>query len=257
MTTLALANIEAIEAENQFAGEGTGSLADQMQAAKTQSDLAFGCLKKSVEHVWLMGQALTKAKELHKALKKKNKTQPNWESVLDEHGISIPSDNRARRLYAGFPNVEQIQDRTIMEAYELVGITNSAKKKLVTNCEAAQCETSNAQRLSMPSSSPNDDDEWPDAKESDLIDSDDESDEDEDNGTALQVIEAGLVDDEEISNDVIELFDSLIEEVGSVQMSQLIDDHLDSALTRVEKLADLVIQIQVDLEARLTAHAAV
>jgi hypothetical protein len=100
-----------------------------MKAAKEEFDSAFAAHKKCAVHVWNMGKYLTEAKGKRDGLKKKKgKNQPNWEVLLKEYGISVASDNRARRLYANCPDQDAISDLSIMDAYEVAGIPDSSKK---------------------------------------------------------------------------------------------------------------------------------
>lgn len=100
-----------------------------MKAAKEEFDSAFAAHKKCAVHVWNMGKYLTEAKAKRDGLKKKKgKDQPNWEVMLKEYGISVASDNRARRLYANCPDQDAISDLSIMDAYEVAGIPDSSKK---------------------------------------------------------------------------------------------------------------------------------
>ncbi len=109
--------------EHLAQGEGH-SVQDYLWAAKEQYDLALGCAKQSVQHVWLMGKALAEAKAKHKLRKQElGKDEPNWELLLKGIGLSVASDNRARRLFQAFPNVEQVQGKGIMEAYQEAGIS--------------------------------------------------------------------------------------------------------------------------------------
>ncbi len=262
MKQFGLVTTDEIETENQIANEGAGSLSDQMKTAKTQYELAFGYHKKTAEHVWLMGQALTKAKELHKQLKKQNKTQPNWDTVLEEHGITVPSDNRARRLYKGCSNIEQLQGRTIMQAYKAVGISNSTKTKPTTKSEAAASETSNDQLSStlIDSSSENAEemaeDVWRDATESDLMDpndndSDDDVESDDENDTDHHGTD--LSDEEEDSKDVLDELDSLIAKAESIQTSEISDDDISEAFKRIDHVTQRLDEMTDELIARLKA----
>lgn len=122
--------------EDQPEGEGH-SMQDYLRAAKDQYDLALGCAKQTVQHVWLMGKALTEAKEKHKLRKQKlGKDEPNWDVRLKEIGISVPSDNRARRLFEAFPQLEQVEGKKIMEAYQEAGISRLPLPKPAANVQA-------------------------------------------------------------------------------------------------------------------------
>jgi hypothetical protein len=145
MTTLTIIQPE-VQTEDQPEGQEL-SLQDALRLAKKHYELGLGCAKQSVEHVWLMGKALTEAKSKHKLRKEKwGKNEPNWDVVLRGIGISVPSDNRARRLYQAFPNVEQVQGKGIMEAYQEGGIS---KIPLPNAATSEGSNKSNATRKSV------------------------------------------------------------------------------------------------------------
>lgn len=261
MAQFGLVTTDEIETENQLVIEGAGSLSTHMETAKEQFELAFGCFKKSVRHIWLMGESLTKGFELHKQLKKKNKSQPNWDVVLKDHGISVPSDNRARRLYKSFPIFEELQDNSIMEAYERVGITNSAKKQPATKGEATKSETSNKQSSSTPIESVNDNAEETSegANESNQIapvDFGDDNEADSESDTETQSTDRDLIDPTDESEFVLDDLDSMIADAESIQATKVIDKDIDKAIIRIDAAVKLLNQIKTDLEARHNAHAA-
>lgn len=267
MTMLAIANLGNYTVnDGQITKEGTG-LEAQMENAKTELELGFACYKKTVEHVWRMGEALTKAKVLHNTLKKElGSAQPKWEDILKQYGISVPSDNRARRLYHGCPNIEQLEGLTIMEAYDLAGITRSVRRESETKDVIVVPAV--AEKDSKTADSPNSDskqpaeDEWPDVKESDLFDTADDEFEDnvesgDDFDPDLHISESDLSDPVDESQDVLDHLEAMIEEIQSVQTSKVLDDHLDEAVSRIEKLSEMMLQIKFDLEVRVPVHAAV
>lgn len=68
--------------------------------------------RKSAEHAWFMGRALSLAKQ---------KWPGKWKDFLMERSISVSTDWRLRRLAFCFSTVADISGLTITEAYEKVG----------------------------------------------------------------------------------------------------------------------------------------